>query len=169
MLKGNIVPAIKSWEQRSAILERIYSVEYIIPSIHTFLEDTKYLELGAKTLKGILPVSCEYSIAQTFGALHNRQPGLKLQQGIFIREHRSGSLAQRKAYRHLWSLSLRQFPWMIGHAPKKDIRNPKPQRPNIQPRWWHELASLASEALIVTVISSLPCFTIGQRARKQGK
>lgn len=149
MLKGDILPAIKSWEQRSAILERIYSVEYIIPSIHTFLEDTKYLELGAKILKEILPVNCKYSIAQAFGSLHNGQPGLKLQQQEYSFEDSvqpSGSLAQWMAYRQLWSLSLRQFPWMIGHAPRKDARKPKPKRPNIQPRWWYELASLASES-----------------------
>ena len=149
MLKGDILPAIKSWEQRSAILERICLVEYIIPSIHTFVEDTKYLELGAKILKEILPVTCKYSIAQAFGSLHNGQPGLKLQQQEYSFKNSvqsSGSLAQWKAYRQLWSLSLRQFPWMIGHAPRKDARKPKPKRPNIQPRWWYELASLASES-----------------------
>jgi len=97
MLKGDILPAIKSWEQRSAILERIYSVEYIIPSIYTFLKDTKYLELGAKILKKILPVNYKYSIAQAFGSLYNGQPGLKLQQQEYSFEDSvqpSGSLTQ---------------------------------------------------------------------------
>ena len=148
MLKGDILPAIKSWEQRSAILERVCSVEYIIPSIHTFLEGSKVLEVGARILKVILPFNCKYSIAQAFESLHNGQPGLKLQQQEFSFENSiqsSGSLAQWKAYRQLWCLALRQFPWMIGQAPRKDARKPMPKRPKIQPRWWYELASLASE------------------------
>ena len=148
MLKGEILPAIKSWEQRSAILERIYSVEYSIPSIHTFLEGTKVLEFGARILKEIIPFNCKYSIAQAFESLHNGQTGLKLQLQEFSFEHSiqpSVARAQWIAYRQLWSLCLRHFPWMIGQAPRKDARRPKPQRPKIQPRWWYELASLASE------------------------
>ena len=79
MHKSDNLPAIQCWKDRSAILERINSVEYLIPLIHTFVEDTKYLGLGAKTLKEILPVNCTYSIAQAFKSLHNGQPGLKLQ------------------------------------------------------------------------------------------
>lgn len=33
--------------QRGQLLQRLRSIKYLIPSIHTFLEDTKYLELCA--------------------------------------------------------------------------------------------------------------------------
>ena len=79
MLKGDILSAVRFWEQRLAIFERIYFVEYIIPLIYIFLEDTKYLELGARILRKILPAYCKYSIAQIFKFFYNKQPGLKLQ------------------------------------------------------------------------------------------
>src|SRR5438045_1040351 len=48
MLAGELFPAIKADHTRSQILDRLYAVEHIIPSIHTFLEDTKHLEPCAR-------------------------------------------------------------------------------------------------------------------------
>ena len=52
---------------------RIRSIRYIILSLHTFLDDTKYLELGAKVIKALLPLGCETSIYEKFIDLHNNQ------------------------------------------------------------------------------------------------
>src|SRR5947207_25155 len=44
MLSGELFPAIKADDIRSQIFNRLCSIKHIIISIHTFQEDTKYLE-----------------------------------------------------------------------------------------------------------------------------
>lgn len=52
--------------QRPSILARLKSIKYIIPSLHTFLEDTKYLESCAKIMKSILPINFKDFIREAF-------------------------------------------------------------------------------------------------------
>ncbi|KAL9631872.1 MAG: hypothetical protein Q9164_005658 [Protoblastenia rupestris] len=69
MLAGDILPAFTADDQQSWILDCVCSIEHVIPSIHTFLEDTKYLEPPARILKELLPDKTKQS------ALHEgRQP-----------------------------------------------------------------------------------------------
>jgi len=63
LLKGEILPAMRSPDLQKELLQRILSVEYIIPSIYTFLEETKWLEPGTSILKGVLPTKYNGSLA----------------------------------------------------------------------------------------------------------
>ena len=111
MLAGDILPAVTADHQRSRILDRACSIEHVIPFIHTFLEDTKYLEPPARILKELLPGKCKGSMSQYFSALYSGQTKVKVQTSEFTFEDRilpSGRSAWL-SYRQLWLFALRQF------------------------------------------------------------
>ena len=166
LLKGDILPAVISSDPQINLLQNLMSVEHTIPSIYTFLEDTKYLEPCARILKDILPTKCKGSLAQAFHTLHNGQLTLKEQMSAFSYRHRNlptGSDVEWLAYRQLWLLPLRHFP-----TPKKDsakwkkasngtvtgkrkrdntrhdIDSSKAARPVFRRQWLRQLALLAS-------------------------
>ena len=133
--RDSLFPRLEDANQRESLMFRIRSIRYVIPSLHTFLEDTKYLELGAKVMKALLPLGCKKSIHETFLDLHNNQKHWTKEtaEGGFGRpecsqrqDEMSGDLAHWKAYRQLWIFALRHFPEMTGHSPRKDVSKPKP-------------------------------------------
>jgi len=162
--RGDIFPAVRSPDLQKGLLERILSVEHTIPSIYTFLEETKCLEPGARILKNILPTKCKGSLAQAFRALHNGQARLKEQTGAFSYRHRdlpTGSEVEWLSYRQLWLFPLRHFPaprkdsakWKrLSHVTGKRKRdNDRPNfdqsetvRSGFRRQWLRELALLAS-------------------------
>lgn len=68
-----LFPRLEDATQRAHLMSRIRSIRHVIPSLHTFLEDTKYLEFGAKVMKALLPPGCKTSIHEKFLHLHNNQ------------------------------------------------------------------------------------------------
>jgi hypothetical protein len=145
MLSRELFPAIQDDNIRSQILERICSIKYVIITIYTFLEDTKYLEPCTRILKKVLPGKSKGSLSQYFNALHNGQPNVKVQttESTFDDRTFSSSYASWVAYRVLWLLALRHFPEMDGQAPRKDIGKRVTRKPGLQPQWWIELSALA--------------------------
>jgi hypothetical protein len=146
MQSGELFPAIQGDTIRSQILERICSIKYVIITIHTFLEDTKYLEPCTRILKKALPGKSKGSLSQYFNALHNGQPNVKVQTTEFTFDDRtfSGSHAYWVAYRVLWLLALRHFPVMDGKAPRKDIGKPNTWQQGLQYGWSVDLSELAA-------------------------
>lgn len=71
--KDVLFPRLESAAERTDLMARIRSIRHVIPSLHTFLEDTKYLELGAKVMKALLPPGCKVSIHEKSSHLHNNQ------------------------------------------------------------------------------------------------
>ncbi|KAL9042038.1 MAG: hypothetical protein Q9214_003906, partial [Letrouitia sp. 1 TL-2023] len=53
--RREIFPTVASHSIRANILGRLREIKHVIPTIHTFLEDTKYLEPCAQIMKSILP------------------------------------------------------------------------------------------------------------------
>jgi hypothetical protein len=145
MLSRELFPAIQDDNIRSQILERLCSIKHVITTIHTFLEDTKYLEPCTRILKKLLPGKSKGSLSQYFNALHSGQPNVKVQITEFTLEDRtlSGSHASWLLYRMLWLFTLRHFPVMDGQAPRKDIGKQNTWRPGLEFRWWVELSALA--------------------------
>ena len=138
-----------SRETRTAFLLNLEKLECTIPSLHTFLEDTKYLEPCAKILKSILPRPFKGSVNQCFEALYNGNTELKVQVHEFAFVSRIYGLAIYAswwAYRQLWAFAFRHFPEMIGQIPRKDIKKPKPVHPNIQRQRWYDLTQMAVES-----------------------
>lgn len=115
--RNNILPGAGP-VLRTEMYQRILAVQHSIPTIYTFLENTKILEPCAKILQGLLPAGCKSSLAQSFRALHNGQTSFKEQASTFsykYRELSTGAEVEWFSYRQLWILLLRHFPF-----PRKD-------------------------------------------------
>jgi len=147
MIAGDVLPAVTADDQRSRIFDRVCSIGHVIPSIHTFLEDTKYLEPPARILKELLPGKCKGSLSQHFSALHSGQTKVKVQTSEFTFEDRTlpSGRSSWLSYRQLWLFALRHFPVMDGQSPRRDKTKQSTLHKGRQPRRWYELWSLASE------------------------
>lgn len=88
MLARELFPAIRDDNMRSQILERLCSINYVITTMYTFLEDIKYLEPYTRLLKKILPGRSKGSLLKSFNALHNGRPNVKVQTTEFTFEDR---------------------------------------------------------------------------------
>jgi Protein of unknown function (DUF3723) len=145
MSSRELFPAIQDDNIRSQILERLCSIKYVIITIYTFLEDTKYLEPCTRILKKLLPSKSKGSLSQYFHTLHSGQPNVKVQITEFTSEDRtlSGSYASWLSYRMLWLFTLRHFPVMDGQAPRKDIGKQNTWRPGLEYQWSVGLSKLA--------------------------
>ncbi len=136
--------------QRDQLLQRLRKIKHLIPSIHTFLEDTKYLEPCARVMKGLLPERFQGSVRQAFDRQHNGQTGFfeQIDEANTAAEQvsNSGSEARWKSYRQLWLFAWRHFPEMTGNAPRKDPQRPKPAKIGIEYSWWHAISVLASKS-----------------------
>jgi len=145
MQNGSLFPAVTDIATRQGIWNRLGAITYIIPSLYTFLEDTKYLEPCAKIMKSLLPAKFGGSIRQAFRQQHNGQTHCQIQTA----EHTSSTLTLTlddciwQAYLQLWLFEMRHFPEMVGISPRKDDGRPKPtvQRPD--DNLWHRIGCLA--------------------------
>ena len=141
----DIFPTISVSRVRS-VLARVQTIDHIIPSIHTFLEDTKLLEPCAKIMKELLPTTCRTSILQEFGRLHNGQTSWSLQiseASCSQREEASSDVAHRNAYRQLWLYAIRHFPEMIGQPLRKDPPRVRSPLLGVELIWWYRFTALA--------------------------
>ncbi len=129
-----------------SILARVRNIDYVIPSIHTFLEDTKILEPCAKIMKKLLPTVCRTTIFQEFGRLHNGQTSWSLQiseASCCRREEGSSDTAHKSAYRQLWLYTIRHFPEMIGQSLRKDPPRARTPLLGVELVWWYRFTALA--------------------------
>ena len=144
--KSSIFTAVTDSEKREELWAQILSIDYIIPSLYTFLEDTKYLEPCAKIMKRLLPTKFKGTIHQAFEKLHNGQRNLQLQvteASSHDEEQESVSVSHWKAYRQLWLFTMRHFPEMIGNTPRKDATRTHFSRSRTELIWWNGIVELA--------------------------
>ena len=140
-------PAVIPKTKRN-ILVRLRGINQPIPSIFTFLEDTKYLEPYAKVMKTLLLSGFKGSIKAAVESRHCQKSIWKEQiseDDTILRKEISWHIAYRKAYQQLWLFSLRHFPEITGCSPRKDPGRPKPRTPAIESSWWSRLAALAAD------------------------
>ena len=157
--RSKIFPLIKDPATRQAIWQRLQDVSIVIPSLHTFLEDTKYLEPCAKILKQVLPRNSTRSVYQGFSRLHDGRYTLREQQSEraskLVRQP-SAKEAFRQAYLQLWLYAMRHFPEMTGHAPRKDLLRTKPTIPQVEYIWWNGITNLAKECGFENIVEAYP-------------
>ena len=155
----DILPAIRDESDRSEVFDRLCSMKQIITSLHTFLEDTKYLEPCARILKKLLPSKCKGSLSQHFSALHHGEANIKVQTSEFSFQNRavsSGPYASWLSYRQLWLCALRHFPVMDGQAPRRDVGKQNSWKSGLQLGWWVDLSLLAVESGYKCIRQSYP-------------
>lgn len=145
MAHRKIFPSVLSQHVRTGILGRLRNIKHLIPSLHTFLEDTKYIEPCVQIMKNILPKTHQGTVLEGFTKLHNGQETFHEQttEAHIQATHEPANIAHWKSYRQLWLFAFRHFPEMTGSPPRKDIGKPRPSRPCIEHTWWHKIASLA--------------------------
>ena len=143
--KSAMIMPLLPERERARVLDRIYATDGPIPSIHTFLEDTKLLEPCAKILKSLLPGGCKTSIYREYMKMHNSQSGWarQLTDGTREEECNHPEVAKNKAYRQLWLFALRHFPEMLGQSLRKDRGESTPATPPIEIIWRFALIRLA--------------------------
>ena len=73
MQDGILFPAVTDRQQRLGIFRRLSVIPYLIPSLYTFIEDTKHIEPSAKIMKRLLSPRFKGSVRQAFGRLHTDQ------------------------------------------------------------------------------------------------
>lgn len=73
LLRREIFSCVRFDDHRISILRRLSELKYLISIIHTFLEDTKYIEPCAKIMKSLLSHDFKDSIHQEFVQQHDER------------------------------------------------------------------------------------------------
>ena len=149
MHSGKLFPLILDAELRSHILRRIQGSKHMIPSLHTFLEDTKWLEPCAKVLGRLLPKNhrrtINRSLINCYTGAEQENDRYRVEQKDLTFIERSGSIFQaaESGYRQLWLFAWRHFPELSATVPRKDVGRPKPKARASNQQRWQQLAGLA--------------------------
>lgn len=121
-------PGIEDRTTRAELLRRAFACQSLIPSIYTFMEDTKFLEPAAIIMKKLVAGKWEK----------------KEQIESRYRENYSGTEPQYSLrYQSLWLFSIAHFPELIDMAPRKDAGRQKPTVKEVSAARWKCLADTA--------------------------
>ena len=133
MHQRSIFGAILDLPLRSRLLTNLLALDKLIPSLHTFCEDTKYLEPCANAMKRLLGPGLKGTVQGTMRAIFN-QPLQQDEDGLF-----------EQNYRQLWAFAHRHFPELVNAAPRKEPDRDKPIIKEPNPITWFLFAQLAVE------------------------
>ncbi|KAK5163303.1 hypothetical protein LTR04_002628 [Oleoguttula sp. CCFEE 6159] len=133
MEDGRLFPTVTDRAVRAKLLHNMQQVEGRIPSLHTFFEDTKYLEPCAKVVKALLPPRFKGSVREAIEQRYtgrDQTPGYTTVQIDEYTNERVAAAEERSnvelGYRQLWLFAMRHFPRLSGINPRKDAGRPKP-------------------------------------------
>lgn len=147
---GELFASIKDTVRRRTIRDRLFSATRMISSMYTMINNTKFLSIGRELLARLLPVQCTVTMSKAFAALHNHQATNMIQKCEFVDkdvslEDRATSAEQSQwtAYRMLWLLVLRHFPYMSDRKPLRDSKRGEQWVTRPEPQWWVDLCDLA--------------------------
>ena len=150
MDSGKLFPLIRNSTTRLAIRKNLLSVNHLIPSLFTFLEDLKYLKPRSKIMKSLLPDPLKMTIREGFhqhffggDSSTNEHTVFQNQESSFVAVIGSWQDCFVLGLLQLWAFSTRYFPQMIQFTPKMDEGSVKPlvQEPNAH--IWYKFADLA--------------------------
>jgi hypothetical protein len=105
---GQIFPHITDRGKREVLKSRMLAIDGIIPSMTTFMENTKYLEPAAILLRELLPGRFRGTIRR--------------QMRKFYRIDKASDDRFWLSYQQLWLTALRLFPYLTGFKPLQDRR-----------------------------------------------
>ncbi|PYH40586.1 uncharacterized protein BP01DRAFT_361090 [Aspergillus saccharolyticus JOP 1030-1] len=147
-VSGRLFPDICNERDRVTLKERVLATDTIIPSMRTFLENTKFLEPAAVILRGLLPRRFRGTIQQQLLLCYTYRDR--------PREH------FWRSYQHLWLTALRIFPYITSFKPLQDRRG---RRMAFVGNYWGFLAITArdngfSSRQIDTLLETYPHYDI---------
>lgn len=144
---GDVFRGVVDPTVRVTLLSTIGSLSGLIPSLRSFSENLKYLELCCHILKQIVPAKRGRSIHQSFADAYSA-----LDEQVV--EHAEGKRKKRPwrgvkeglwlSYVQLWAFCMRHFPSITHIAPRKEPRGRKPSTCSSVSSLLHHLGSLAS-------------------------
>jgi len=142
-----LFPAVTNRQQRLGIFRRLSVIPYLIPSLYTFIEDTKHVEPFAKIMKRLLPSRFKESVRQAFERLHTSQTQIMKQRSetMFRLFSHSAKECFQVAYQQLWLFVMRRFPEMTCIQSRKNAERPIKVITNEAEKWWHRFDELASK------------------------
>ena len=149
MRDNTLFPLIPEPLRRHRILKNILAIDYIIPSLYTFFEDTKWLEPCAKILRKIIPTNSKTSIRRSmfrsFCGVTQSDRSISIQLKSLKFCHWPGSELQAVecGYRQLWLFAWRHFPELSSTQPRKDVGKLRPQAKTQNDYCWTSFACLA--------------------------
>ncbi|GJP89784.1 hypothetical protein AlacWU_02683 [Aspergillus niger] len=109
---GVLFPGVTDPERRTLLARRLLSVTTIIPSLRTFMEDTKYLLPCALALRRLIPDAPGDTIQTCLWHYYSApEPHTKNGRATFLH-----------AYRRLWLFTMRCFPHLVSIMPLRDRR-----------------------------------------------
>lgn len=161
-----VFPQIRDKQLLSRIHKNISVTDWIIPSLHTFLEDTKFLEPCSKILRRLLPPSYRGTIHSGLGRCfaHHGSGILRIEHAAmeFLNLQNNSNLGPRSGYRQLWLYALRNFPYMGDVKPRKNRQRPEASKYNRDvSECWNTLGKLAKELGFVTPETERLCLADG--------
>ncbi|KAI9732138.1 MAG: hypothetical protein M1834_004234 [Cirrosporium novae-zelandiae] len=125
-LQNIVFSGVTNPNDRQRLQARVLSIPNIIPSLHTFLEDTKYLEPCSKILKSLLPVSTK-KISLRKGFSQHYFPPPSRETRVYTSEQDVVTYCSQadhgfmSGYRQLFLFSMRHFPSLSDLGPRKDV------------------------------------------------
>ena len=132
LMKAKLIfPDLLHEESRSQILNSILTLNCMIPSLHTFFEDQKYIEPCCAILKTLLG-DCLKDESLWLGFSAN------FWEPETVRAHQ-----KEIGYLQLWMFCLRNYPEMISIKPKLALKRGKKRRWEQKPALWKNLGNLA--------------------------
>ena len=146
-LDGSLFNEVKDPAERDRIWQTISSLRCRIPSLRTFLEDTKYLEACSTAIRGLLPTKFKGSVQDTLTRYHTRQaPVYDFKNSTCRVGEITAEEAFRIAYLQVWLFSFRNFADLTDIQPRKDSGRSKPLTKGRSPLTWNSFAVLAQKS-----------------------
>ena len=151
MDRGTIFPMIKDPTHRSRILANLRGIRYVVPSLYTFFEDTKWLEPCAQIMKTLVDIpkkeTIRKSLWRTYEGGNNESGQLRVLNWDLSFTSYQGSEVEAfvSGYRQLWLFAWRHFPELSAVLPRKDAGKPKPRTQATNEHCQRRLAQLAME------------------------
>jgi hypothetical protein len=160
MENRKLFPDVTDQLRRVGLGQRLRSITHIIPSLHTFFEDMKYLEPCSKIMRGLLPTTwmkapksklkkTKLSIKQAIVKLHTdvgqdpEKVNLEVKDGVYTTTSGDRQYRIECGYRQLWLFAMRHFPELSNVSPRKEQDREKPIIKEPNKYWWYMFAKLA--------------------------
>ena len=143
-----IFPMVCGRSARDQLKARLLQTQRLIPSLHTFLEDLKYLKPCARIVKRLVPKLREKTLRENllFHFCGSDPPGKATIQSTdfsFFTIDASTRFKSELSYQQLWLYAFRYFPFMEQCPPRKDkgVKRPTINEPHAH--LWFKFAELA--------------------------
>jgi hypothetical protein len=127
MDSGALFPNITERNVREFIKQALLRLEVIIPTIKSFHENLKYLEIGANILKThLLDTGVRTTLYKTMCSMWSQPENVlvEFQEGVYRHATlREGELPVDVAYKQVFISALRQFPSLSNDVPRWEPRH----------------------------------------------